>query len=295
MQMNRNKKLRENQNGGPKSSKMTIGEMFKKYSEIIKIIAGILIVLYPIANYVYEFMYQINCERFYGIPGKYFSANINSRLLYLALIILLIILFFLPSFLKNYEKKQGKDTMSSRLYYIFLSIVLGLEMGLINLQNLIQIMQVTNEKNVVFRYINNWIDRHAYLVLITVVIMGALSLLGIVLVPEIKRKWIKKVVTYISVISFFTSGILIFYGTFFKLGTSIEDKTKYEVITNQDKKYVVLTEKDDKILVVTYTVVDGKYIFDTNQYAFLDRYECKFSYVNTGIKPNIENDNIKNN
>lgn len=293
--MTRRKKRKEKQNTNSEEPKLTAGEIFKKYSEIIKIIAGILIVLYPIANYVYEFMYQINCERFYGIPGKYFSANINSRLLYLALIILLIILFFLPSFLRNYEKRQEKDTMSSRLYYIFLSIVLGLEMGLINLQNLIQIMQVTNDQNVVFRYINNWIDRHAYLVLITVVIMGALSLLGIVLVPEIKRKWIKKVVTYISVISFAASGILIFYGTVFKLGTSIEDKTKYEVVTNQDKKYVVLTEEDDKILVVEYAVVDGKYIFDTNQYAFLDRYECKFSYINTGIKPNIDNENIKNN
>lgn len=293
--MTRRKKRKEKQNTNSEQPKLTAGEIFKKYSEIIKIIAGILIVLYPIASYVYEFMYQINCERFYGIPGKYFSANINSRLLYLALIILLIILFFLPSFLRNYEKRQGKDTMSSRLYYIFLSIVLGLEMGLINLQNLIQIMQVTNDQNVVFRYINNWIDRHAYLVLITVVIMGALSSLGIVLVPEIKRKWIKKVVTYISVISFATSGILIFYGTVFKLGTSIDDKTKYEVVTNQDKKYVVLTEEDDNILVVEYAVVDGKYIFDTNQYAFLDRYECEFSYVNTGIKPNIDNENIKNN
>lgn len=293
--MSRKQKLRQNQNENTKETKISVGEFFKKYSEIIKIVAGILVALYPIANYIYEFIYQVKCEEFYGIPGIYFSTSINSRLLYLGLIVLLIILFLLPSFLRNYEKSQGKTTATSFLYYIFLSVVLGLEMGLINLQNLIEIMQVTDKQNIIFTYCNNWINNHAYLVAFIIIIMGSFSLLGIVLVTEIKNKWIKRIISLISIISLVISGMLILYGTIFKLGTSIEDKTKYEIVTNQNEKYVVLLEEEDKVLVVKYSNEKGEYIFDTNQYLFLNKYDCEFSYVDTLIKPVVNNDKFKNN
>ncbi|GEM_PF-740707 len=271
-----------------KISKMTLGDMFKKYSEKIKIIAGVLTVLYPIINYVYELVFQAKCEEFYRIPGKYFSANINRRILYLGLIILLIALFLFPSLLRNYEKKHGKATTSSLVYSIVLSIILGLEMGIVNLYNLIEIMKATNTKNKFFAYFNNWLDSHAKIVLFVILIMGSISLLGIVLVNEIKILWLKKITTVIFAVSFTISGLLIVYGTFFKLGTSIEDKTKYEFITEQGKDYVVLAEYDDYVLAVEYILDKGKYTFDTHQYLFFEKFECVYSYIDTKSTPDIK-------
>lgn len=293
--MSRKQKLRQDQNENIKETKISIGELFIKYSEIIKIVAGIVIALYPIANYIYEFLYQVNCENFYGIPGKYFSASINSHLLYLGLIVLLIIIFLLPTFLRNYEKSQGRTTTTSFLYHIFLSVILGVEMGLINLQNLIEIMQVTDRQNIIFTYCNNWINNHAYLVAFIIIIMGSFSLLGIVLVTEIKNKLINIIIYTISTISLLISGMLFFYGTIFKLGTSIEDKTRYEIVTNQNEKYMVISEEEDKVLVIKYSIEQGGYIFNTNQYLFLNKDDCVFSYVDTLKKPVIINDKFKNN
>lgn len=283
------------QDAGIEKTKLTVGEKFKKYSEIIKVILATLISMYPIANYVYEFIYQMNCEKFYGIPGRYFSTNINRQLLYLAAIIVLIIILYLPLFLKNHHKKIGNEKMNSNLYYIVLSILVGLELTVINLQNLIKIMQVTNNKNIFFSYFNSWIDKHALLVLSIVVIMSITSLVSIVVISDIKRKWIKKIVTWISIISLISSGMLIFYGVVLNLRTTIEDKTKYEIVTNLEKKYVVLTEEIDKIMVVEYSIEEGMYVFDTSQYLFLNRSDCKFSYINTEVTPIIYNSETKNN
>lgn len=123
--MTRKERLREKQNISSIYHKQTGERIFKKYSESIKIFSAILIAIYPITNYIYEYIFQVKCENFYGIPGKYFSANINSRLLYLCFILLSLLTFLSPSVLRNYGKKQGKVTTLSFLYYILLSLLLG--------------------------------------------------------------------------------------------------------------------------------------------------------------------------
>lgn len=289
--MTRKERLREKQNISSIYHKQTGERIFKKYSESIKIFSAILIAIYPITNYIYEYIFQVKCENFYGIPGKYFSANINSRLLYLCFILLSLLTFLSPSVLRNYGKKQGKVTTLSFLYYILLSLLLGFLMGLINLQNLIEIMRVTNEQNIFFSYCNNWINRHAYFVIFTIIIICSFSIFGFIIIAEIKNKLVKETIAWIGIITYVISFSIILYGTVFKLSTSIEDKIRYEIITNKENKYVVLSEENDKILVVEYFIEDGKYIFDANQYFFLYKYDCKFSYVDIKTKP-IMKDNV---
>lgn len=78
------------------------------------------------------------------------------------------------------------------------------------------------------------------------------------------------------------------YGTIFKLGISVEDKTKYEVVTIDEEDYVVLSEHDDKILVVLYEVKEnGEYIFDTSKYWFYEKYQGIHRYINLKYCPEI--------
>ena len=112
-----------------------------------------------------------------------------------------------------------------------------------------------------------------------------------VIVTLMKRKLIKIIFTVILCISFFVNFILFLCGINIKIGTTIEDKTKYEIVTNMEIQYVVLSEENEKVLVVEYYVKDGKYVFNTKKYLFLNKYDCEFSYINTGVSPKIENAN----
>ena len=45
-------------------------------------------------------------------------------------------------------------------------------------------------------------------------------------------------------------------------------------MSEEKKEYVILTEYDDKILVVPYEKLDnGQYIFYTNKYYFIEKYQ----------------------
>ncbi len=74
--------------------------------ELITIMIGLCATLYPIVNTVYKIMYQNECEKFYGIPGKYFDSDIDNRLLYLLCIIILLFMGIMPTLLKKYYEKK---------------------------------------------------------------------------------------------------------------------------------------------------------------------------------------------
>jgi hypothetical protein len=273
--------------------KNSLVEKINDYSGSITFIATILAALYSVINYVYDFVFSISCEEFYKIPSSYFSANINRRLLYLGLIMLLILMFFFPALLRSHEKKHGKDTKTSLAYSVFLSVVLGIEMGFTNLYNLIEIMKATNNKNEFFAICNKWIDKNAYFVIVVIILFGSMSLVGLVFISEIKSKKIKKIFTVIFLISFTISALLMIYGALLKLTSSIKDKTKYEIITNQENKYVVISKIEDNVLVVKYNIENNKIEFDTTEYLFLDKYNCNYSYIDFNMTPIIVNKNVK--
>ena len=88
-------------------------------------------------------MYQNECEKFYGIPGKYFDSDIDNRLLYLLCIIILLFMGIMPTLLKKYYEKKDKLTKGNLVEAIFLSVIIGIELGCINVYNLIEIMKQT--------------------------------------------------------------------------------------------------------------------------------------------------------
>lgn len=65
------------------------------------------------------------------------------------------------------------------------------------------------------------------------------------------------------------SNILLF-GSISQITSTIDQKTKYEFITVDDNEYVILSGYKGKFLVVSFEKDEGEYIFNTNQYKFIN-------------------------
>ena len=274
-----------------KKAKISIPEWLFAKKEIIVGIAGGLAALYPIVNFMYNLSYQSKCEGFYGVPGKYFHSTIDNRLLYLAYILILIIICVTPVIIRKYDEKKQVQVKGSTVYISFVAAVVGMEIGFLNVYNLLEIMKQTHKTYDWIKSVNNFLDKNATITITVVIVAGTIALLGITLMDKlsvIKRKWIKIVINCVFIFSFVISLLLMIYGTIFKLGISVEDKTKYEVVTIDEEDYVVLSEHDDKILVVLYEVKEnGEYIFDTSKYWFYQKYQGTHRYINLKYCPEI--------
>ncbi|MBT9699422.1 hypothetical protein [Eubacterium ventriosum] len=225
--------------------------------ELITIMIGLCATLYPIVNTVYKIMYQNECEKFYGIPGKYFDSDIDNRLLYLLCIIILLFMGIMPTLLKKYYEKKDKLTKGNLVEAIFLSVIIGIELGCINVYNLIEIMKQTYRTCEVFQKINNWLDNHAYFTVTVVIILGSISVLGLTLMKylkNIKCNIVKSVVCVILSVSLIASLVVMVYGTIFKLSISIKDKSKYEFVMYNEEEYVVLSTYEEKILIIPFEI-----------------------------------------
>lgn len=274
-----------------KKAKISIPEWLFAKKEIIVGIAGGLAALYPIVNFMYNLSYQSKCEGFYGVPGKYFHSTIDNRLLYLAYILILIIICVTPVIIRKYDEKKQVQVKGSTVYISFVAAVVGMEIGFLNVYNLLEIMKQAHKTYDWIKSVNNFLDKNATITITVVIVAGTIALLGITLMDKlsvIKWKWIKIVINCVFIFSFVISLLLMIYGTIFKLGISVEDKTKYEVVTIDEEDYVVLSEHDDKILVVLYEVKEnGEYIFDTSKYWFYQKYQGTHRYINLKYCPEI--------
>jgi len=54
----------------------------------ISVLLTVFAAVYASSNLVFNYIYQNKCEKFYGIPGKYFSSNIDNRLIYLITVVI---------------------------------------------------------------------------------------------------------------------------------------------------------------------------------------------------------------
>lgn len=204
---------------------------------------------------------------------------------------ILLMISIMPAFMKKYYEKKENLTKGYLVEAVFLSVVIGMEIGLFNVYNLIEIMKQTHKTNDFFHWINNWLANNACLTITIVVGLGSISVLGITLIDKvrsIKWNWIKDVVCVILSVSLVASILVMLYGTMFKLSISIEDKTKYEFVTYDDE-YVVLSSYDEKILIVPFEIDEkGQYIFKTSQYLFGERYEGIYQYRDIKYSPRID-------
>lgn len=262
------------------------------HKELITIIFGLCVAVYPIINTIYKIMYQIECENFYGIPGKYFDSNIDIRLLYLFIIVIFLLMGTMPTWLKKYYEKRGELTKGTLTLTIFYAVIIGLALGFINVYNLIEIMKQTYRTHEIFGVVNNWLNSHAYFTIIVVLGFGSISTLGLTLmdcIANIKYVVAKNIVCVILAVSLIASLVVMFYGTIFKLSISIEDKSKYEFITYNEEEYVVLSSYNEKVLIVPFETDDNKeqYTFKTSQYSFISQDRGVYKYKEIKNRPII--------
>lgn len=260
--------------------------------ELITIMIGLCATLYPIVNTVYKIMYQNECEKFYGIPGKYFDSDIDNRLLYLLCIIILLFMGIMPTLLKKYYEKKDKLTKGNLVEAIFLSVIIGIELGCINVYNLIEIMKQTYRTCEVFQKINNWLDNHAYFTVTVVIILGSISVLGLTLMEHLKNikcNITKSAVCVILSVSLIASLVVMVYGTIFKLSISIKDKSKYEFVMYNEEEQVVLSTYEEKILIIPFEIDEKEqYIFKTSQYLFINQDKGLYKYKNIKYSPIVD-------
>lgn len=267
-------------------------DKLKTNPERFTILIGLVTIFYSILNFFYDYNYKLDCESFYRIPAKYFSTNINNKLLNLLIICILIILVFIPMIMRKREVEKSQISVGTTIYVSLYSLILGLSIGFLNFLNLIYIMKELNLQNIVFSNIYSWLFNNATIIMFIMITSGTISLVCLTFIHEIKNvklRWIKKILKVIFMISLIMNALLMFYGTIFRLNNSIENKTKYEIVTINKVNYVVITEvNDDLILIARYKVDDeGKYNIITNEYEIVEKFSLIYSYIDTKVTPGI--------
>lgn len=262
--MRKHEKCRSEKGKGKKTQKLS------SYKKIIFGLAGILVSAYPIVNIVYNALYQIKSEALYGIPGKYFHDSVDNRLMYLGCIVILMGMCAIPVIIKKHDEKSLGQKKVSNAYVYFLSIVLGVPVGVLNVDNWLAIMKHVYKKNSWFGNIVSFLSQNTY-IMIFIIILGSMAVLGLTYNFQIiKSHFLKEFFIKMFAIAFALSFTLAIGGVVCRLSINLEDQTKYELVVIDKQSYAVLAEDDEKILAVPYIETkDEEFVFDTRKYYFL--------------------------
>jgi len=272
-----------------KDKKSSILDKVKNNIPIFTLITGLLTAGYALLNFVYADMWKKDCENYYGIPGKYFTTSINETLILIGMLLLLIACAFVPIIMKQKRKEEYKEDLFYKVYSLSLTGLFSVLLGLLNVLNLGRIVD-TFHNNVLM----TWMNKFFVIVCIIVIFLFGVTLLCILFAKEIRsmrNKCIKNAINKLFAFSLAVTAVLYLSGIYFQTTKSIEDKRKYELITNLEEQYIVLSEFDNKVLIVTYEVdADGKYTIFTNEYSIVDAKGLWYSYVAMDTDPEIIQD-----
>ena len=101
-----------------------------------------------------------------------------------------MILCIAPAGIKMYYEKKEKNTAALTTYVSFLAIMLGIEIGYFNMQNLLEIMEQTYKTNDFFRNINYFSEKNVVVMMTMIIACAVIALLGITLMEKIRKiKW----------------------------------------------------------------------------------------------------------
>lgn len=283
--MKRKKKYKTQRNDNNRKTKKL------DYQKVFLGLSSVLVAWYPIVNIVYNELYQIKSEEFYGIPGKYFHDSVNKSLMYLGCIVIYILICAIPVIIKKSDEKNLEQKKASNVYVYFLSVITGLGLGMLNVYNWLSLLKQVHKKGNWFGRIVNFLSQNTriMIVMIIIILLGALALFGITYnLNTIKSEFSRNLVIKVFGIAFSLSFALMICGTICKLKIKLEDKTKYELVFIEDKQYVVLAEDDGKILAVPFIKTrNGDYVFDTRYYYFIEKYQGSYQYVDMENTPQI--------
>lgn len=257
-------------------------------AKLVLEIVGLLASVYVIISYLSNWLYQRACERFYNIRGDFFSTDVRPQIAYIVLSLALLVLFVLPAFgrIKEKRNKENKEDVGAIIFYLILSVVFGVLLGVVNLGGMFK-----------FSLVRKWFEDDSvvfYILVVVVILCSFITIVGLTLAPEISS--LKKKGVTICYYVWFVSAYLmlsIYIGQMgYSLTDSIEDKRDYEFVIDAEKPYVVLDDVGDEVLVVEYLYNEDvdEVTFYTKRYYFLPRKEYSYAYGGLSKVPIIEYD-----
>lgn len=277
-----------------KTNSTSLFDKFCKSGFFSKISAlGLINMVYAVLNYMFETLHQIDCEKFYKIPGYYFPASINYSLMCMGVIVLVVLSsFFLPGFL---EKTEGEErTLGNKVELVLYSSMYGLLYGMMNwyiIEGTTNEFSSNDDKK---GFLSCLIHENAMVSFLLVLILSMLAVIFWAFLDfkrwngRNEKDWRK----FVAIVFVVVSLIIPAHGIFRRFDSKAENKRKYEFITCDSAEYVVLSEYNGNALVVPYkVVVDGeneKYTFLTNEYRLVPKTDGVFNYKKLTCAPEIE-------
>ena len=270
--------------------KNPIYNFFSNLDNIIKTIA-IVTSIYTIASIILNLKYKYEFQKFYSIPIKYFNTNYSDKIILLVCCIFLIATPIMCLCIKRHLIKAGSTKSEVIILTTLFSTGISLCIGILNILDLIFIIEMLEDSYHVPIFIANFINRYANGIVWGAMIVGILSVVGIVLfdnIGKIKLKPVRIIIQSFFWLHIMSTIILFTVGIVFKMTSSVENSKRYEVISYPNCQYIVLSNCDDKALVVPFDEDEnGQYIFYTNDYKFVNKYEGSFKYITMKYKPLI--------
>jgi len=276
-----NKNEVKNEDKKTADEKKDAGKLIKVVATIVPLLAPIYVIIREICN----ILFKNECEDFYGIPQAYFSSDFKLEILYFVVSILGIVFIVYPAIARILiERNQEEKKKSVEIFWGIFSVIYGVCYGFLN---------VANARDI--PYVWKFVSKYEVLCALcewALFSFGIVAVLGLTFSLELSNKegqWKKiRKIGYIFCISAttITMGLQVIKIGYSLDNRSIKDKTEYEFVVGAEKEYVVLSEKDDTILVVEYDInSDGKYVFYTGEYEFLERKDYKYFYEDIGSEP----------
>nr|WP_288652289.1 hypothetical protein [uncultured Faecalibacillus sp.] len=261
--------------------KKIIKEYIKKIGkEKIAIIVSIITIVTVGFNFfktVYnDFIYQASCERFYGIPKYYFSYNLNDKLYWLLLTSIAIIICLTPRIIKKHCYSSSK-TFNRIIKYIFIFLCCMSLWVVISL--FLNIIVSYNYRDFILDGIVYLVNTYRNVMSVVFLLFSFFTILFLYDINGfLKTARYKKIVLIIFLFSFGMCSNILLFGSISQITSTIDQKTKYEFITVDDNEYVILSEYKGKFLVVSFEKDRGEYIFNTNQYKFINMNQGLITY-----------------
>lgn len=261
--------------------KKIIKEYIKKIGkEKIAIIVSIITIVTVGFNFfktVYnDFIYQASCERFYGIPKYYFSYNLNDKLYWLLLTSIAIIICLTPRIIKKHCYSSS-GTFNRIIKYIFIFLCCMSLWVVISL--FLNIIVSYNYRDFILDGIVYLVNTYRNVMSVVFLLFSFFTILFLYDINGfLKTARYKKIVLIIFLFSFGMCSNILLFGSISQITSTIDQKTKYEFITVDDNEYVILSEYKGKFLVVSFEKDRGEYIFNTNQYKFINMNQGLITY-----------------
>ena len=183
----------------------------------------------------------------------------------------------------NQEERNYFDKFWNKFSVIAIIAIVGMCLVTLNLELIIMICKIGGP----WPCIQNIMLYIAQFPVVTINIVLCLSVALIILFTFYEK--IKKILfKIVFIILGLLEAVLVIYGIICSCYIKIENKKKYEFVSYQDKKYVVLSENDDKVLIVSFKIDDdGRYVFYTNKYRFIDICDGVYEYRDIQSEPII--------